>query len=63
MRQTLITGDDLDWLFDTHAKRAPQADKDRTQFAILHGNEDSPDKIELFDRNRYDADPFAVIVP
>ncbi len=37
--------DSIQWLFDVHLKRP---DTHEYNFALLHGNEDSPQKIELW---------------
>jgi hypothetical protein len=42
--------DSIAWLFETHLR---EADIPEMQSAVLHGNEDSPDRIELF----YAAEP------
>jgi hypothetical protein len=38
---------DIDWLFDTHLKAYPKLRGEYKSF-ILYGNEDCPDKIELY---------------
>jgi len=49
MRQTFITAanaeDDFQWLFDAHIKDPALA---RCRSAVIHGNEDGPDKIEVW---------------
>lgn len=59
----LNTSEDMTWLFETHLKRfaglwtAPAHDRLHKAFvaAILHGNEDCPDTIDLLSRDAYDA--------
>ena len=46
MRTTILdTAEDIEWLRSTHCPTLPLEAK----FAVLHGNEDSPDLIEWFD--------------
>jgi len=49
---SLDTKEDMEWLASTHCKTARAY-----KLAILHGNEDSPDKIELFAKNDYRCKP------
>jgi hypothetical protein len=54
----LTTVDDIDWLFKT--KLQPFSEfRPRVKIAILHGNEDAPEKVLLHDVDRYDIPPFA----
>lgn len=49
MKQTFITAakdrDDFEWLMDVHVKDQSLA---RCRSAVIYGNEDCPDKIELW---------------
>ena len=60
MPQTFLTdAKDLAWLFETAL--APYAGKvARPVVALLHGNEDSPEKVELFASNNTGDTPYAV---
>lgn len=60
MRQTLLTEQsDITWLFETAL--AAYADKvARPVAAALYGNEDSPEKVELFEANDHTKAPYAV---
>lgn len=51
----LETRDDLTWLRDVHC---PDLDLDRAVCAILTGNEDAPEQVEVFASNDYRAAPF-----
>ena len=53
----LSTQEDMQWLNDVHYEGASEY-----KVAILYGNEDSPDKIELFSEDRFDCKP-VVLVP
>lgn len=49
MTQTFLdTEDDMEWLFDTHLPNLSLSWKPRS--AIIHGNEDCPERIDLFPR-------------
>lgn len=47
------TADDMTWLAET----IPYAMAADYAIAIVHGNEDCPDKVELFRRNDYQCSP------
>ena len=52
---------DLDWLFITHLKSWDDTPThQQCEVAIVYGNEDSPERVELLDRNHYQAIPYAV---
>ncbi len=51
----LYTKEDMEWLANVHFKAARAY-----KLAILHGNEDSPAKVELFRRNHYKCKPTVV---
>ena len=53
----LSTNEDMQWLDEVHYPGAIEYKR-----AILYGNEDSPDKIELFSEDRFDCKP-VVLVP
>lgn len=58
----LQTNDDIQWLFDTALKTINRPSW--VCFAILHGNEDSPERVELFDSpspNHDDKPTFTVV--
>lgn len=64
MRQTFLeSNEDLKWLFDVHAKGLSPQEKQRTKVAILFGNEDAPERIELYERNDYRESAFLSIEP
>lgn len=44
--------EDMDWLAEVHCKIAKGY-----ACAILHGNEDSPSRVELYARNHYKCPP------
>ena len=47
-RATFIHGaDDMGWLFSTHAEFTPLEHQWRLNSAVLYGNEDCPERIEL----------------
>ena len=53
-RETFLsTRDDLKWLRETHLKSCRKLP--RFSVAILHGNEDAPDSITLYERNHVDS--------
>jgi hypothetical protein len=64
MKETFLTRNDegigegifdsIAWAYETHVKRA---DNPRAGFAVLYGNEDSPDRIDFFDVNDCYTDP------
>ena len=66
MTQTFINAtEDMRWLLQTHLKEhanAPAVWKAKS--AMLHGNEDCPQKIELYAKAepRYDSKPSAAFV-
>jgi len=49
--QFLTAQEDIDWLFETHLKHLGKNDESykRCQSFVIFGNEDSPDKVELYD--------------
>ena len=56
---------DLEWLRDVHGVdifKDSGRNQGRAVCAIIHGNEDCPERVELFDRNHYKAKPFRVYV-
>jgi hypothetical protein len=55
-RCTAIEGDDLDWLFETHLKGFAGL-RPGIVIALLYGNEDAPDTVELYSMDRHNA-PF-----
>ncbi len=55
MSMTLLSSkEDFEWLGDVHLKGI---DLSKIKVAILHGNEDCPEKVELFKRNHYKCRP------
>jgi hypothetical protein len=54
--------EDLEWLRDVHGVDIFTEKGKRAVCAIIHGNEDCPERVELFDRNHYKAKPFRVYV-
>jgi hypothetical protein len=58
----LSTDEDIQWLFDTHLNRI--ARPEWVRFVILHGNEDCPSKVELYDveEPNFDSKPVFTIV-
>lgn len=50
------TAQDMAWLVEVHGAPSGYA------VAVLHGNEDAPDKVELYARNHYECVP-TVMVP
>lgn len=65
--QFLNDPDDMKWLFEVHISRQdewkPDRPMDHYQSAVMYGNEDSPERIELFydTRPHYEDEPIAVI--
>lgn len=58
--QTILTAsDDLQWLREAHLSGVPC---ESFAVAILHGNADSPERIELYQANRIDIRPTYVYV-
>ena len=54
------TAEDIDWLFSTHLKAYPGISN---VHAVVHGNEDSPERVELFAPDSgYRDKPIAVFV-
>lgn len=52
MTQTFLnTQEDMAWLIEVHLANRPEFKQFKS--AILYGNEDSPEKVELF----FDSDP------
>jgi hypothetical protein len=63
MNQTVLENkEDLEWLRDVHGLDIFTERAKRAVCAIIHGNEDCPERVELFDRNHYKAKPFRVYV-
>ena len=66
MNETILENrEDLEWLRDVHAVdifKWSGRNQGRAVCAIIHGNEDCPERVELFDRNHYRAKPFRVYV-
>lgn len=63
MNTTILENkEDLEWLRDVHGVDIFKDNGKRAVCAIVHGNEDCPEKVELFDRNHYKAKPFRVYV-
>ena len=58
MSCTIIPAEDYAWLADTHA-----VDIKGAEIIILHGNEDCPDKIEVYARDHFEANPIRVYFP
>ena len=58
MSFTIIPVEDYAWLADTHDVNIKGA-----EVIILHGNEDCPDKIEVFARDHFEANPIRVYFP
>lgn len=60
----LETKDDFEWLRDVHGVNAftGKHQTKRAECALLHGNEDAPDKIELYEKNKFDSKPFRVYI-
>lgn len=57
MTQSFLTRNDdgfdsIAWCFETHVKHA---DVRAVQYAVLTGNEDSPERIDFYIRNNYKA--------
>ncbi len=47
-RHTFIHGSaDMQWLFSTHAKFVPLPYQSRIRSAVIYGNEDCPERIDL----------------
>ena len=46
---------DLAWLHDVHG-----VDIKGVKLAVIHGNEDSPERVELFERDHYQCVPVVV---
>lgn len=59
MRHTFInSAEDMSWLFSTHLRTcAPEVQ--RCQSAVVFGNEDSPERVEL----HWDVNPLANAMP
>ena len=51
---------DLEWLFSTHLK-AYAAELGAFTCAVLHGNEDAPERVECFEDNHYQAIPVVFV--
>lgn len=63
MNETILENrEDLEWLRDVHGVDIFTERAKRAVCAIIHGNEDCPERVELFDRNHYRAKPFRVYV-
>jgi hypothetical protein len=65
----LCTKADLDWLFEVHLP-AHWDRRPRVKLAVVHGNQDWPDKAELFEQDHYrckplvfEANEFGILVP
>lgn len=54
--------DDMYWLRDTHHVDIYTPSARRAEVAVIHGNEDCPEKVELFTSNHVKAKPFRVYV-
>ncbi len=52
MAQFLESAEDLEWLHEVHGVSVQGY-----ACAILHGNEDSPERVEVFARNHYRCKP------
>lgn len=53
---------DIDWLFQVHLQAWDNSPTHTaTRCAVLHGNEDAPERIELFADNHYQAVPVVFI--
>lgn len=66
MREQFITRDDdgydsIEWLYEVHLK---QRDNKKVKSAIITGNEDAPEKVELFltKMPKYNAKPYKIYV-
>jgi len=46
MQAFLNAPEDMDWLFEVHLPY--RRDHDQWQSAVIHGNEDCPERIELY---------------
>lgn len=51
---------DLDWLFSTHLK-AYASEAAAFVCAVLHGNEDAPERVECFEENHYQSIPVVFV--
>ena len=58
MSFTIIPAEDYAWVADTHAVNIKGA-----EVIILYGNEDCPDKIEVYARDHFEANPIRVYFP
>ena len=58
MSFTIIPAEDYAWVSDTHAVNIKGA-----EVIILYGNEDCPDKIEVYARDHFEANPIRVYFP
>lgn len=52
----LDTKEDLEWLSEVHCKIA-----NSYKIAIIHGNEDCPERIELYSKDRYSCKPTILV--
>lgn len=59
MEHLLTESSDFDWLFSTHLQAYDNL-RERVVIAHITGNEDSPERVELFSVNHYLAVPYAV---
>lgn len=64
MKQTIFTeSPDITWLFNTHIPSyACTETHTQCEVALIYGNEDSPEKVELFSVNDYKAKPYATFL-
>lgn len=60
MRNLFTESEDLDWLFTTHLPKDAGMYRQSVVVTIVEGNEDAPERVELYDIDDYRRPPMAV---